>query len=243
MVALPIMTLTLLQFSNGKAIRFVAGFALLPALFGVIYIINPSGEAKLFLDSVFLDFITPTLLPLGVLILATSALGDEVDDRTLAYLVLKPVSRLRIVVEKYAAVVVAGTLIFWAGLAVTWLVITRSEALAAADVLVAAMIAVLCGVFAYGAIFLAISLVVPRALLVGIVYTLLWESLLSRLIPGARLISIRHYVQSIYDRIVNERAITVEGAMQLWSALAVFVVVVVLAIGLATLRLRTMDLE
>lgn len=240
----PITILTLLQFVNGKAIRFVAGFALLPTLFGLIFLLDSGGNtAREFLDDVFREFVVPTILPLATLVLATSALGNEIEDRTLVYLFLKPVSRLRIVIEKLSAVAEATVLTLWLGLIVVWLVAAQGQALDSVDVLVTAAVAILCGVLAYGALFLTISLVIPRALLVGIVYTLLWEGLLSRIIPGARILSIRHYAQSIYARILDDPEIAVSNAMQLTSALIVLLVLVVLAVALATLRLRSMDLE
>jgi len=243
MPTFPILTLTLMHFSHGRAIRVVAAIALLPIAFAGIYLIDATETARIFLVDVFREFITPTILPLATLILATGALGDEVEDRTMVYLVLKPVSRLRIVLEKYAAVVVATVVLLWVGLILTWLISGRADAFDGTDVLVAAIIAILWGVLAYGAVFMAVSLIIPRALLVGIMYTLLWESLLSRLIPGARVISLRHYVNSIFTRIVNDSAIQVDDAFQLYSAVAVLLAVIALAIFLTTARLRSMDLE
>lgn len=240
----PILALTLMHFSHGKAIRVVAAIALLPAIFSVIYLIDDSGDtARIFLSDVFREFITPTILPLATLILATGALGDEVEDRTMVYLVLKPITRLRIVLEKYAAVVLSTVVLLWTGLLLTWLIAGRSDALDGVDVLLAAGVATLIGVLAYAAVFMTISLVIPRALLVGIIYTLLWESLFSRLIPGARILSLRHYVNSIYARILDDPAIELNDAFRLFSALALIVVVVILATFLTTVRLRSMDFE
>ncbi len=56
----------------------------------------------------------------------------------------------------------------------------------------------LCRYLAYSAIFLLVSLLVTRALLAGIVYALVWESLLGRYLPGLRIVSIRHYTESIF---------------------------------------------
>jgi ABC-2 type transport system permease protein len=243
MPTFPILTLTLMHFSHGRAIRVVAAIALLPIVFAGIYLIDATETARIFLVDVFREFITPTILPLATLILATSALGDEVEDRTMVYLVLKPVSRLRIVLEKYTAVIVATVVLLWSGLVLTWLISGRADAFDGVDVLVAAAIAILWGVLAYGAVFMAVSLIIPRALLVGIMYTLLWESLLSRLIPGARIISLRHYVNSIFTRILNDSTIQLDDAFQIYAAVAVLLAVIALAIFLTTARLRTMDLE
>src|SRR5690606_25682902 len=98
----PILWLTLRQFGGGKAIRVVALFAATPIVFGLIYAINTGGTSALdFLAAIFLELLSPTVLPLATLVLATAALGNEVSDRTMVYLVLKPIRRARIVVQKY----------------------------------------------------------------------------------------------------------------------------------------------
>jgi ABC-2 type transport system permease protein len=244
MGTLPVLALTLMHFSHGKAIRVVAAIALLPIVFAVIFLIDDQATtARIFLSDVFREFISPTILPLATLILATGALGDEVEDRTMVYLVLKPVSRLRIVLEKYAAVVLAVVVLLWAGQVLTWLLSSGGDAFDAIDVLAAMFVATFFGVLVYAAVFMTVSLVIPRALLVGIIYVLLWESLFSRLIPGARVLSLRHYVNSIYARVLDDSAVRLNDAFQLVPALAVILVVVCLATLLTTARLRSMDLE
>lgn len=246
LTSLPIVTLTLLQFSGGRAIRAVAFFSLLPILFSLIYLIDSGGQsAGAFLNDVFREFGVPVLVPLVTLILATGAIGDEVEDKTLAYLVLKPIGRFRIVAEKFFAVVIVSTLALWLGMILTWLIAARSSAPDSVDVVSSLGIAILVGVLGYGAVFLLISLVIPRALVVGIIYTVIWEGLLSRpdLLPGAWVMSIRHYVLSIQTRVLGDSAPPLDNAVQLFSAIAFIVAIVAVSLLLTTLRLRTMNLE
>ncbi len=244
----PILTLTLLQFGYGKAIRIVFLLSLIPALFSLIFLIGDSSDtAREAFNGILQNVTIPTILPLATLILATTALGDEIEDRTMVYLVLKPVSRLRIVVEKYAAVVQAAVVAIWVGIALTWIVLVQGDAIDNLDVFIAAVIATLLGVIAYGSLFLALSLIIPRALIAGIIYILIWETFLSRVIPGASLFSIRHYINSIYYRIVDDSGLELfsDGSdpMNLLPAIAVFLLVLVVSIGFATIRLQSMDLE
>jgi len=240
----PILELTLRQFSGGKAVRIVALFALFPVLFAAIYWIDSGGiTSREFLDGLYLNLISATVLPIATLILATNALGNEIEDRTMVYLVLKPISRLRIVLEKFVAVVATATALLWIGNLLSWLVVLRGDAGDNIDLLVAIQLSTLIGVLANAALFLAVSLIVPRALLAGIMYSLLWESTFTRFIPGIRLMSIRHYVQSIYVRIVDDAQVRVDEAMQLGPAIIVLTIAVVVSLAVATWRLRTMNLE
>ncbi|MER3485485.1 MAG: hypothetical protein C4345_05440, partial [Chloroflexota bacterium] len=72
----------------------------------------------------------------------------------------------------------------------------------------------------------------------GIIYSLIWESLLGRFLPGLRLISIRHFVESIAVRVLDDPSYQVRGAMTLQSSLLTLGITSALALLLATWRLR-----
>jgi ABC-2 type transport system permease protein len=96
---------------------------------------------------------------------------------------------------------------------------------------------------AYSAIFQLVSLVIPRALLAGIVYSLVWESLLGRYLPGVRYVSIRHYTTSIFVDMLDDRRYTLANAMGLRGAVLTIAITTLVCIVLATWRLRTMNLD
>src|SRR5690349_18862800 len=105
----PVFWLTLRQFRAGKAAWATIGFAVLPILLAAIYRAGASTDSpQLFLSRLYLNLIAPTIVPLGTLILATTALGNEIEDRTLVYLALKPLARARIVLSKYLAALLGG---------------------------------------------------------------------------------------------------------------------------------------
>lgn len=241
---LPVSTLTLMQFSSGKAIRFVAFFAALPTLFGLIYVIGDiTDPPEVFLSDVMLNTVFGTLLPIASLVLATTAFQDEIEDRTMVYLIIKPISRFRIVAEKYLAVTESTIFALWLGAIATWAIASGADMSDTVQVLVASLVAILVGVTAYAAVFIAVSLIVPRALVVGILYTLIWESLLSRFIPGVWTLSVRHYVESVFVRLNNDAAVTLDNAVQLYAALPAVLLMIAASLGVATWRLRTMDFE
>lgn len=240
----PIAVLTLRQFGGGKAIRVVALFALVPSLFTIIFLVDSSLQiGRVWFDELVRNLIVPTVLPLATVILATNALGNEIEDRTMVYLVLKPVRRSRIVLEKYLAVVQSTWLVLAAGTIVAWAMASQSNVIDDLDVLATAILAMLVGVAAYGALFMTLSLVISRALLAGIIYVLIWETTLARIIPGARVLSIQHYVASIYSRLLGDTSIQVDGALRLLSASAAVAALIVCTLLFATARLRSMDLE
>jgi ABC-2 type transport system permease protein len=242
--AAPVTWLTIREFSAGKAIRVTALFAATPLIFALIYLAQSNRpNAVTFLGDTFINFIATIVVPLATLILSTGALGNEISDRTMAYIALKPVARWRIVLEKFIGTVLVTALPLLLGIALTWGVLASQESSVGGRALWAMLAAAMAGVLAYAALFMFLSLVIPRALIVGIIYVLLWEGLITGLIPGAGVLSIRHYTQSIFVRILHDGAVTLKNPMQLGSALIVIGLVTLASLVLATLRLRQMSLD
>ena len=142
------------------------------------------GEATLF------EVIVRTVLPLIALVFGTSALGTELEDGTAVYVLAKPIRRWQVILAKAA---VAGTLT--AGLVVAstlgaGLLAGGTSSLAIGTILAFAVAAAIAA-FAYAALFLAASVLTSRALLLGLIYTLVWESVLAGILEGTRQFSLR----------------------------------------------------
>jgi len=242
---LPVFTLTVRQFVGGKAVRVVAGLSFIPALFSLIYLLNPDVDEaiRLVVSTTFRGLIVAPLLPITVLILATGALGNEIEDRTLPYLTLKPIGRLRIVIEKLIGVVLVAAPLICAGIAATFFIAFRGDAGDNLDVLWAMLVSSIVGVIGYGAIFLLVSLLISRALLAGIMYALLWESLLGRYLPGLRVVSVRHFVESVFIKMLDNPDFTLKSATSITASIITIGAATVAAIILATWRLRRMSLD
>lgn len=244
LASFPTLWLTLRQFGAGRATRVVAFFAATPIIFALVYLFNSGGTtATEYLGGIFNEFLAPTIVPLATLILATGTLGNELSDRTAVYLVLKPIARWRIIVEKFVGMFFVTGVAFIIGTFITWALVALGPEMPKSSVLPALIVASLFGVAAYGAVFLFFSLVIPRALLVGVIYILLWESLLARYIPGIRVLSIRHFMQSIFVHWVDDPKVTIPQPTQLVSAIIVLVVVVIISLIFASLRLRQMNID
>jgi len=135
------------------------------------------------------------VLPVITLIVGTGVLGSEVDDGTIVHILTKPLPRRDIIMAKL--------LVAWAVSAVTTAVPLFIVGLLADSVRLglglAAAAAV--GALAYSALFLLLSLLTRRPVLLGLVYVLVWEGLLGRFVSGTRVLSIEQYVISLADRI------------------------------------------
>ncbi len=252
----PIATITVRQFLGGKAAWVVSFLAFAPCVFALIYLLRTDVNTPrgFLIDVYYRGVMAPTILPIAILILATGALGNEVEDRTLPYLVLKPISRFRIVAEKLLGVLAVGLPAILLGIFATWLIIRlgtdESTSFVAqgtptsVDAVLWPMLAsATLGVVATTAIFLLVSLVIPRALIVGILYAFAWESLLGRFLPGVKIISIRHYVESTFVALLDARDATLSGGFSVTTSVITIACAVVVSVLLATWRLSKMNLE
>lgn len=235
---LPVTTLTVRQFTGGRTARLIVALSLIPAIFAAIFAARPWGvTADEFLIELFRELIAPTLLPIVVLLPATAAFGDELEDGTLPYLLMKPVSRARLVLGKYAATLLVTIPALVLGLAVTTVIASRApEADDLLRVLAAMVGAAAVAAVLLGAVFLLVSLFIPRALLAGMVYIFAWESLLGRFLPGVEAVSSREYTLRVFDGILTDDPSAAANAA------ATMAVAAVAALVLAVWRLRRMQI-
>jgi ABC-2 type transport system permease protein len=236
---LPVTTLTVRQFTGGRTARLALVLSLIPALFAAIYVARPWEVTPAeFLIDLFRELIVPTLLPIVVLLPATAAFGNELEDGTLPYLLMKPVSRLRLVLGKYAAVLLVTVPALLAGLVVTTLVASRGpDARDLERILVAMAGASVAAAVLLSAVFVLVSLIVPRSLLAGMIYIFAWESLLGRFLPGVRAISSREYALRVFDGLLSDDFPTA------LSASLTMLVVAVVCLLLAVWRLRSIQVD
>lgn len=170
-------------------------------------------------------------LPVIALIVGTGVLGSEIDDGTVTHILAKPLPRSEIVFTKLAVsaaiiTLVAGIPMFVVGL------IAGSPALAF-SLFVASVVAAL----AYSAVFLLLSLVTRRPVLVGLVYVVLWEGVLGNVLTGTRQLSIAQYAVSIADWLTPTDLIAGQVSVPVsWVMAGVFAVGMT---ALAVQRLRS----
>ena len=133
------------------------------------------------------------VVPVVALVLGSAALGNWVDDETLVYVWLRPVSRFTIAA---AATLAAGTVAIPIS-------IVSMAALAAlgsqwdSGVILGAAVASGLGSLAYTALFVLGGLLTKRALLWGLVYVFIWEFFVARAGDGAARLSINSYASSL----------------------------------------------
>ena len=99
-----------------------------------------------------------------------------------------------------------------------------------------ATIATIAGSIVYSTLFVGLSTITGRALIIGLVYVFVWEAFITNLFEGTRWISVREYVIGIADAATTAEAVSarLEGSEALIASLVV--VALSLAAGVHFLR-------
>ncbi|MGW0546921.1 ABC transporter permease [Streptomyces altiplanensis] len=181
-------------------------------------------------------FAIATMIPLIGVIAGTGAIGPEIDDGSIVYLLAKPVKRPTIIFTKLI-VAIAVTMAFSAiPTFVAGMILNGNGGQIAIAYTVAALVASV----AYSAIFLLLGTVTRHAVVFGLVYALVWETLFGSLVPGARTLSVQQWALSLAERIGENGAITSDVALP--TAVVLLVAVTAAATWYAGQKLRTLTL-
>ena len=230
-----ILVLSLRQLLGRRRTFALIALALLPLLVALVF---RTGDADVdpvdwTANALLNGLIVTTLLPLVTLVLSTTSLGMEIEDGTIVYLLSKPLSRARVITAKLAA---------------SWLPAAALVSLSAASsgaialqgaeptLLVAFVIAVAFGALAYSSVFLLLSLLTSRALVIGLIYVFIWEGIVTELFTGTRILSVRQYTLGVADLLTDTR----EFEAHLDGAVALALMVIVTA-GVVAFTIRRLN--
>jgi ABC-2 type transport system permease protein len=178
------------------------------------------------------------LIPLISLIAGTGAIGPEIDDGSIVYVLAKPLSRPSIVNSKLAVAVAVVTMFG----AVPTLIAGVITAGGADRVAIAYGLGALVAGIAYCAVFLLLAVLTRNAVVVGLLYALLWESVVGGYVPGAQALSIQQWSLALAEKVIGSNAGTygIDAAVNLTTSMILLVVVTVGATVYAGRRLRSL---
>ena len=218
----------------------VVALAAAPVLVAaIIAVAGGLGDREELALDVFSTITLGLVTPLAALILGTAALGTLIDDGTIVYLLVKPVPRWTAVL---AAMLVAATatsvLTATAALLAGFLVL----GLASPDLLAGMVAGAVLASVLYVAAFVTLSVFTSRALVVGLGYVLVWEGLVTSLLAGTRILSIREYALAVVTAVGGETPLGDSAAgVDLPVAVVLSIAVLGIAFALGAYRLSRFE--
>lgn len=175
------------------------------------------------------------IVPLVALLATSGLLAPEIDDGSISFLLAKPMSRYTIVASKLVVASACVVLFAVVPLVAAGFILLTDEPRFALGFGVAA----LAGGIAYCALFALLSVLTRHAVVVGLIYLLIWEGLLGGLLDGVRWLSITRWDGAVAGRISGVELVK---NLPLTYAVIATVVVVVAGSWLTGRKLRAFNL-
>ena len=229
--------LTLRQLSGRWRLAIMSILAALPVVNALLALASrhaPSVET--FERAVLSAVLAGSVVPLIVLAIAAPAFANEVEDRTLANLLLAPIPRWQVALPKLLAVISVAAPFAAVSAALTSWVAYTGDLRAVAAVTVAAVTAVIL----YAAAFTWLGLVTTQAIGIGLLYIVLWEGFFSGFVAGVRLLSIRFQSIALMHGL-DARRFAEGDHLSLGAVVPLLLAVVGAFFWLSVRRLRRMD--
>jgi ABC-2 type transport system permease protein len=229
--------LTLRQLSGKWRLAIMTVLAAMPVVIAIVMLRSKSAPSVQEFEKVVLSgMLAGSIAPLVVLAIAAAALGNELEDRTLANLTLSHVARWKIAVPKLLGVItIASPFIAVSAFLTSW-VAFLGDVTASVAVTVSAVV----GVALYASAFVWLGLVSSQAIGVGLLYIVLWEGFFAGFVSGVRLLSIRHYSIALMHGLDPRRFASAHD-LSFGVAIAMAVLVFGGFLLAAVRRLRAMD--
>jgi ABC-2 type transport system permease protein len=183
------------------------------------------------------DFGFTIVLPLTSLIIGTSVLGAEIDDGSVVHLLATPVPRSQVVLSKF---LVAVTLTILFGAIPEYL----GASIAAGPgsrLAIGLLVGALAASVIYNALFVMLSVLTTRAIAIGLLYLLVWESLLGNFVSGARILSVEQYSLGIANSIASDSYLNAH--LGVVTAVVMGAIVTAVTLILAVRRLSVFSLK
>lgn len=177
-----------------------------------------------------------TLVPILSLVVGTGVIATEIDDGSIVYLLAKPLPRWQIVTSKLAVAWVTSWLCGALPILLAGLVMVGGQDGVALGYFTGALVASA----AYSALFLLLGVVTRNAVVVGLAYALVWESVIGNFVTGARTLSIQQWGLALGKAVARPGAISADVALA--AAVPLLLVVIVAGTALAAVRLAGLTL-
>jgi ABC-2 type transport system permease protein len=238
-------SMVLLRFSlgqllAGRRLLLIALLVALPLVVPAVFAAGADIDPATFTLEVFRQLVLPVLLPVVALTFATSSLGSELRDGTATNLLLKPIPRAAVLGAKYLAAVVSSLVVLLPAEAAGHVI--AAGGLGSTDLLAGMLLATTVGALAYCALGVLLSLLMARALLVGLAYALLWEGAVVSVAPSAASLSIRGYTEGVLAAVLGGGGPELTTRLGPVSATVLAAVVTLAALVLSVRRLERMDI-
>lgn len=178
-----------------------------------------SFQALTIYDDLVVAFVLGFSLTILSVTSGTGVVSQELEQRTIVYLLTRPIARWRILLSKWFVSLLVVAVITSLSVLLLALVLFGFNGLGAADIWLDIR-ALLLGALAYGAVFLLIGALLPKPLTYGLLLVFGWESWVPSMPGSFARLSIMTYLRVIASRNIDATTPVQADANNPFGALA-----------------------
>ncbi len=182
------------------------------------------------------------------LIYSGSIFTEEIEKRTITYLMIKPVKRFEFVLFKYIGMVIGLTLMFTPAVVLAYLVAMARPGLGFAfshlEVLGWMLFVVILGLMVYGAMFTALSVIFKRPLMIGLLFGFIWEIFVVNMPGSVKRGTVMYYLRSIlHFEIYRSDLVQYTDMTGTVASVAICAVIIVISLLVACIWISNKDMH
>ncbi len=175
------------------------------------------------------------LLPLMAVFVGTAIIADEVEERTLPYLLVRPIPRPSFMLAKMIAGVLTVGFLLFISLCLTYSIMVFDQGLdswmAGIPELLRRGSVLFLGVLVYIPLFGFLGGMIKRPVLAGLLFTFGWENSIAFFPGNVKLLTVVHYLHVLFPPLPQTRLIDlILPAKQISSVTALFILLVLAAV-------------
>ena len=160
-------------------------------------------SAQLQLSSLSHEVIIPFLIPVVAMFVGASAIGEMVEEGTIVYLWTRPIKRRSIYLGRLLAAQLTSSLVLSGSLVLCFLVMV-SGGLGVIDweflkLYLVTFLIIMLGTFTYSALFAAMGTFFKKPVIPAILFTFMWESMVSEVPARVQELSLRFHLKNIVE--------------------------------------------
>ena len=197
--------LAFVQLLYRKRTIFLSLFMLIPVAIALVWALKEENPSPLRdFSQIFFVLHLHILLPLLTLLLSVNLFNSDIKDRTITYLLVRPLPRWTVLVGKFLGLVCAELLVFLPSVLLTFIVfLSIGGAESYWDDLGGFILISIFGVIAYSAFFTLLGIIFKHPLLLGIFVAFFWEKTVSAISTTVGKLTILYYLVSLGRGIID----------------------------------------
>lgn len=177
----------------------------LPILISIFWLTTEAENGYTFFsDLVFLSYLFFIVVIISLLY-GVSLFNDDITDKTITYLISRPVDRIELVIYKYIGYLFSAIVVVIPPLVLTFFIVAAK----AGDIgghmgLLSTYVGVfILAILGYGAIFTFFGILFDRPMLISFIFMFIWEFTLASMPLIINQITFRHYLESICYHLIG----------------------------------------